>query len=50
MEPRITAQLVALRQAELAAGARTGTPRRTRRGPKLVTTFRENGRRAGEGL
>jgi hypothetical protein len=45
MEPRINAQIVALRQAELAAGAR----RPERRGPRLVTTFRAAGRRAPEG-
>ena len=47
MEPRINAQIVALRQAELAAGARTAL-RRARRGPTFVTTFRQDGRRAGE--
>ncbi len=49
MEPRINAEIVALRQAELAAGPRTGSLRRGRRGPRLVTTFREDGRPAGEG-
>ena len=48
MEPRINAQIVALRQAELAAGARTDGLRRAHRGPKLATTFRQVGRRAGE--
>jgi hypothetical protein len=50
MDPRINAEISALRRSELAAARRPGETRRAHHLPKFATIFRSGTRRRAEDL